>query len=66
MNLPADLLRLPGDHRVDDPSYRRRHLLLLLTFILSMPAFGTGRTNVLFGLVHMMVSGVYVFMDFVP
>jgi Ca2+:H+ antiporter len=41
-------------------------ILLLLTFLLSMLTFGTGRTNVLFGLVHMVVFAVYVFMVFVP
>ena len=36
-------------------------VLLLLTFILSMLTFGTGRTNILFGLVHMRgVRGVRV------
>jgi Ca2+:H+ antiporter len=41
-------------------------VLLLLTFFLSMLTFGTGRTNILFGLVHMVVFAVYVFMVFVP
>ncbi|MDE2377059.1 ionic transporter y4hA [Bradyrhizobium sp.] len=41
-------------------------ILLLLTFLLSMLTFGTGRTNVLFGLVHMVVFAVFVFMVFVP
>jgi Ca2+:H+ antiporter len=41
-------------------------VLLLLTFFLSMLTFGTGRTNVLFGLVHMVVFAIYVFMVFVP
>ena len=44
----------------------RAPLLLLLTFFLSMMTFGTGRTNLLFGLVHMVVFAVYVFMVFVP
>ncbi len=39
---------------------------LLLTFILSMLTFGTGRTNILFGLVHMVVFAVFVFLVFVP
>jgi Ca2+:H+ antiporter len=39
---------------------------LLLTFFLSMLTFGTGRTNILFGLVHMVVFAVFVFMVFVP
>jgi Ca2+:H+ antiporter len=41
-------------------------VLLLLTFVLSMLTFGTGRTNILFGLVHMLVFAVFVFMVFVP
>ena len=40
--------------------------LLFLTFLLSMLTFGTGRTNILFGLVHMVVFAVFVFMVFVP
>ena len=39
---------------------------LLLTFILSMLTFGTGRTNILFGLVHVVVFAVFVFLVFVP
>src|ERR1700712_1031169 len=41
-------------------------VLLILTFLLSMLTFGTGRTNILFGLVHMLVFAVFVFMVFVP
>jgi Ca2+:H+ antiporter len=41
-------------------------VLLLLTFMLSMLTFGTGRTNILFGLVHMVVFAVFVFLEFVP
>jgi Ca2+:H+ antiporter len=41
-------------------------VLLLLTFILSMLTFGTGRTNILFGLVHVVVFAVFVFLVFVP
>ena len=41
-------------------------VLLLLTFIVSMLTFGTGRTNILFGLVHMLVFAVFVFLVFVP
>jgi Ca2+:H+ antiporter len=39
---------------------------LLLTFVLSMLTFGTGRTNILFGLVHMVVFAIFVFLVFVP
>jgi Ca2+:H+ antiporter len=41
-------------------------VLLLLTFALSMLTFGTGRTNILFGLIHMVVFAIFVFMVFVP
>jgi len=41
-------------------------VLLFLTFVLSMLTFGAGRTNVLFGLVHMVVFAVFLFMLFVP
>jgi Ca2+:H+ antiporter len=41
-------------------------VLLVLTFVLSMLTFGTGRTNILFGLVHMVVFAVFIFMVFVP
>jgi Ca2+:H+ antiporter len=44
----------------------RGTVLLLLTFLLSMLTFGTGRTNILFGLLHLVVFAVYVFMVFVP
>jgi Ca2+:H+ antiporter len=41
-------------------------VLLVLTFIVSMLTFGTGRTNILFGLVHMVVFAVFLFLVFVP
>ena len=41
-------------------------VLLLLTFVLSMLTFGTGRTNILFGLVHLVVFAVFVLLVFVP
>lgn len=44
----------------------REMVLLVLTFVISMLTFGTGRTNVLFGLVHMLVFAVFLFMVFVP
>jgi Ca2+:H+ antiporter len=40
--------------------------LLALTFILSMLTFATGRTNILFGLVHLVVFAVFVFLVLVP
>ena len=44
----------------------QRLVLLFLTFALSMLTFGAGRTNVLFGLVHMVVFAVFLFMLFIP
>jgi Ca2+:H+ antiporter len=41
-------------------------VLLAMTFVLSMLTFGTGRTNILFGLVHLVVFAVFVFLVFVP
>jgi Ca2+:H+ antiporter len=41
-------------------------VLLVLTFLLSMLTFVTGRTNILFGLVHLVVFAVFVFLVFVP
>src|ERR1700716_1129970 len=41
-------------------------VLLVLTFMLSMLTFGTGRTNILFGFIHIVVFAVFVFMVFVP
>src|SRR5882757_776698 len=45
---------------------QREMVLLAMTLILSMLTFGTGRTNILFGLVHTLVFAVFVFMVFVP
>jgi Ca2+:H+ antiporter len=41
-------------------------VLLVLTFVLSMLTFGTGRTNILFGLVHVVVFAVFLFLVLVP
>jgi Ca2+:H+ antiporter len=41
-------------------------VLLVLTLLLSMLTFGTGRTNILFGLVHLVVFAVFVFLVLVP
>src|ERR1700710_729737 len=45
---------------------QREVVLLAVTLVLSMLTFGTGRTNILFGLVHVLVFAVFVFMVFVP
>ncbi len=41
-------------------------VLLVMTFILSMLTFGTGVTNILFGMVHLLVFAVFLLMVFVP
>src|SRR3954453_1425557 len=45
---------------------QRETVLLVMTLLLSMLTFGTGRPNILFGLVHVLVFAVFVFMVFVP
>jgi Ca2+:H+ antiporter len=45
---------------------QREVVLLVMTLLLSMLTFGTGRANILFGLVHLLVFAVFVFMVFVP
>jgi Ca2+:H+ antiporter len=44
----------------------QKMILLGMTFLLSMLTFGTGRTNILFGMIHIVVFMIYVFMVFVP
>jgi Ca2+:H+ antiporter len=41
-------------------------VLLALTFLVGMLTLGTGRTNILFGWVHLVVFAVFVFLVFVP
>ncbi len=41
-------------------------LLLALTMVVSALTFGTGRTNVLPGLVHLVIFAAFVFLTFVP
>jgi Ca2+:H+ antiporter len=41
-------------------------VLLGLTFVLGMLTLGTGRTNILFGLVHLVVFAIFMFLVFVP
>jgi Ca2+:H+ antiporter len=41
-------------------------VLLALTLLLSMLTVGSGRTNVLFGLVHLVVFAIFMFLVFVP
>lgn len=41
-------------------------VLLALTFLVSMLTFVTGRTNIMFGLVHLVIFVVFVFLTCVP
>ncbi|MFG1480310.1 ionic transporter [Xanthobacter sp. V4C-4] len=40
--------------------------MMVLTFVLSILSFGTGRTNALNGVVHLILFGMYVMLTFVP
>jgi Ca2+:H+ antiporter len=44
----------------------REMVLLAMTILISMLTLGTGRTNILFGLVHVVVFAVFLFTAFVP
>ena len=41
-------------------------LLLGLTIVVSLLTFGTGRTNILYGFVHLVIFATFVFLEFVP
>lgn len=41
-------------------------VLLAMTMLVSMMTFGTGRTNILFGLVHLVVFAIFLLLVFVP
>jgi Ca2+:H+ antiporter len=41
-------------------------LLLGLTIVVSLLTFGTGRTNILYGFVHLVIFVTFVFLVFVP
>jgi Ca2+:H+ antiporter len=45
---------------------QRDSAMLMLTLMLSVVSFGAGRTNVLTGLVHLVVFATYIFLLFVP
>ena len=44
----------------------REMVLLAMTILISMLTLGNGRTNILFGLVHLVVFAVFLFMAFAP
>ena len=41
-------------------------VLLLVTLLVSTLTFGTGRTNILYGFVHLIIFATYIFLIFVP
>jgi Ca2+:H+ antiporter len=41
-------------------------LLLILTLLLSTLTFGTGRTNILYGFVHLIIFATYILLIFLP
>ena len=41
-------------------------VLLTLTILVSLLTFGTGRTNILFGFVHLVIFATFAFLVFVP
>lgn len=44
----------------------RDTMLLVMTFLVSLATFGTGRTNILYGLVHLVMFAVFLFLVLVP
>lgn len=44
----------------------RDTVLLAMTMLVSMMTFGTGRTNILFGLVHLVIFATFLLLVFVP
>lgn len=44
----------------------RDMVLLAMTMLVSMMTFGTGRTNILLGLVHLLIFAVFIFLVLVP
>ena len=41
-------------------------MLLAMTMLVSIVTYGDGRSNMMFGLVHLVVFAMYVFMVLVP
>jgi Ca2+:H+ antiporter len=41
-------------------------VLLILTFAISFLSFGTGRTNILMGFVHLVMFAVFLFLTLLP
>ena len=67
LTVPAvALMSIATDHEIMFGLGKRDTVLLLLTLLLSVVSFGAGRTNILTGLVHLVVFSTYVFLLFVP
>lgn len=67
LTVPAvALMSLATDREIMFGLNERDSAMLLLTLMLSVVSFGAGRTNVLTGLVHLVVFATYVFLLFVP
>jgi Ca2+:H+ antiporter len=67
LTVPAvALLSLASGNEIMFGLDKRDSAMLMLTLMLSVVSFGAGRTNVLTGLVHLVVFATYVFLLFVP
>ena len=44
----------------------RDAVMLALTFLISVVTFGTGRSNILLGFVHLVIFATYIMLAFVP
>lgn len=67
LTVPAvALMSIATDREIMFGLNQRDSAMLLLTLMLSVVSFGAGRTNVLTGLVHLVVFATYVFLLFVP
>ncbi len=67
LTVPAvALMSLATDREIMFGLNKRDSAMLMLTLMLSVVSFGTGRTNVLTGLVHLVVFAAYIFFLFEP
>ena len=67
LTVPAvALMSIASGHEIMFGLEKRDVMLLTLTLLLSVVSFGAGRTNLLTGLVHLVVFATYIFLLFVP
>ena len=67
LTVPAVVvMSLLKDREISFGLEKRDMIMLMLTFMLSILSFGAGRTNVLTGLVHLVVFATYALLLFVP